>query len=112
MKTVIEILNSMPLIDEDGDIDIYSFPDFVINWPETTEEDSIDGEMYSESLDLENWGIISLNEKQMVMACGGDWQDPQTFTLVSEGDKLRVTDVKHSFDHGLTEKEIIKILSK
>ena len=113
MKTVIEILNSIPLIDEDGDLNIYDLPDFVTNWPEVSEEDSEDeGEFENESLDLENWEIISLNENKMVMCGGGDWQEPLTFTLVPEGDSLKAIDIHEGFEQGLNEREVIEILSK
>lgn len=102
--SVIEILKDV--IIEDGDVYIYGLDKVVINWPDVGEGDD------KERLDLENWEIISLNGKEMVMTAGGDWQEPITFTLVPEDGKLRVKDITVGFKEGLSHEEIIEILSK
>ncbi len=106
MKNVIEILNAAGLV-KGNNFEVYKLPRLVTNWPTVTDDDGDE-----EPLDLENYEIIKLNEKEMIMACGGDWQEPLTFTLVPDGDKLKVIDITTGFDNGLSDKEIIKILSK
>ncbi len=104
-NSVIEILKDV-IIDEDGDLDIYELGEVVINWPTVGEGDEEEG------VDLENWEIISLTDKEMVMTAGGDWQEPIIFTLVPEDGKLRVKDVTVGFKDGLSHKKIIEILTK
>lgn len=107
-KTVIDILKSIPLI-QDDEIEIFELPDFVSNWPEVAETEEDDDQM--ESLDLENWSIYSITPEKMVMAAGGDWQTPLTFTLVPDGDELRVTD-SYSGMNGeeMSDEEVIALL--
>lgn len=106
MKTVIEILNSANIVKGDS-LNTYKIPDLVINWPDVEDDDGD-----KEPLDLENHEIIELNDKEMIISCGGDWQEPLTFTLVPDGDKLRATDITAGFDEGMSTKKIIEILSK
>ncbi len=106
MKTVIEIINNAGLVSK-GQFEVYRLPRLVTNWPTVKEESGSE-----EALDLENYEIIKLDEKEMTMACGGDWQEPLTFTLVPDGDKLKAVDITAGFDDGLSDKEVVEILSR
>lgn len=100
------------VIDEDGDFDIYDLVDeCVMGWPEITmgEEDEV---AYPETLDLENWRIISIEDDKMVMCAGGDWQDPQMLTLVPENDQLKVINVEPGYENGLSYNEILEKILK
>lgn len=106
MKTVIEILKDGGLVNKDN-FEIYRLPRLVTNWPTVKDDDGDE-----ESLDLENYEIIKITDSEMVVACGGDWQEPLTFTLVPDGDKLKAIDITAGFDDGLSDKEVLEILSK
>jgi len=73
--------------DEDYDvrdtIDMYELN--VEKWPKE------DGE----PLDMENWDVVSINDEEMVMIVGGDWQDGGVLRigLNDFGDGLRVHEV-------------------
>lgn len=109
-KSVIEILKPI-LIDEDGDIDIYKIGEVVTNWPEL-DVDFENG--YAESVDLENWSIISLDDDKMIMSASGDWQTPVTFTLITtDGDTLTAINLEYDkFEDGMTERDILSVLTK
>ena len=102
--SVIQILKDNNFI-ENGEIEIYSLLDIVKNWPTVKDED------YDEELDLENWEIIEINDDKMHMACGGDWQEPLQFDLIPDGDLLKVVNIQNGFEEGLSNEEIINILS-
>jgi hypothetical protein len=100
---VIEILKSN--IIQNDEIQISKLPNIVNNWPSASDED---GEV--EPADLENWEILEITENSVKVACGGDWQEPITFTLVADGDRLVAKDAHEGFEIGLGYKEILKIL--
>lgn len=61
MKNVIEILNAAGLVKGD-EFEVYDLPDLVTNWPTVTDDDGDE-----QPLDLENYEIIKLDEKEMVI---------------------------------------------
>ncbi len=88
------------IINDENDLDIYSLG--AENWPKDDE---------GEEQDLENWEIISITDDKMVMCCGGDWQDPMTFSIVLIDGKLTVTDIKKGeFEDGMGSDEILRNL--
>lgn len=112
MNTVKDIVRKA-IVDGD-DIEIYNLPDVVINWPEVPEPDAFDDEeVYDEPLDLENWEIISISDKQMVMCAGGDWQEPLTFILEKHDEEtLKVIDTQDGYEKGMSYEDILKALTK
>ena len=122
-KNVIEIVKDAILID--GKFNMYELPDIVVNWPLVRdldngyEEDDVpyDGEENEEDgfedLDVESWEILSIDENQMTMCAGGDWQQPQIFTLEwYEHNLLKVVSKTNGYEDGLSNEEILKIFSK
>ena len=89
---------------DDEDINIYDLA--VVNWPTTTTEDGDE-----ESLDCENWEILSITDTKMVMCAGGDWQNPVTFDIELINGKLTASNYKvGKFKTGLSHKSILAIL--
>jgi hypothetical protein len=79
----------------------------VENWPEE------DGE----PLDMENWSIVSINDNDMVMIAGGDWQEGGVMRIgVDKYGDLAVLEVFEYDDekHGerMSVKEFLKELMK
>jgi hypothetical protein len=83
-------------------IDFYDLPYEleVENWPDVEDEDG-----NKESLDMENFEWLSIDDDQMVIACGGDWQDPQTLTIKMVNGELTVVETEDGFSSGISEEE-------
>lgn len=99
------IKNYLKELVEDG-VDFYDMPYEleVENWPIVI----YDGE--EESLDCENFEWISITDDEVVIACGGDWQEPLTLTIKVVDDKLTVVSTEEGFADGLSEDEFYEVL--
>lgn len=90
----------------------------VKNWPEITysERYDRDGELEetTETLDLENYEIMSLTKDKLVFYANGDWQPEHVVTVKLVNGKLTVTECRpyNEKDKGkkLTKNELLKIL--
>lgn len=112
------------VIDEDSYrlINHYKF-NKLDGWPDITygeggeHPDKIKDGLKSETqtLDLENFDFLKLNDKELQFKGGGDWQYPYIVTVKLVGDKLKVVDSrpydkKLDKGHGISADDIIKIL--
>jgi len=73
------------------------------NWPVVTDDDD-------EPLDMENFSFLSVSDTNVVISCGGDWQDPMTLTLCLKDDNLVVTEVNFGYTEGMDEEEFNNIV--
>lgn len=77
----------------------------ISKWPKVM----YDGEM--EDLDTENFSWMSITDDELVICCGGDWQDPMEVVIRLINDKLTVVDSYSSdFEDGLEEDEFNELL--
>lgn len=88
------------------DLDFYDLPhemfNDVINWPMIPEIEPFQDSL--EPLDLENFEWLEINEKELKICAGGDWQEPMNVTMKIEGDKLKVIDFKNApYKEGMDE---------
>ncbi len=100
MSTLKEKLKPI-LIDEDGDITPHNLPDHVSNWPKIDDEE----------LDTENFEILYLTHDELCIACGGDWQEPQTVTIGLSDGGLIVKSAVDGYAEGMSYDELIEVLS-
>jgi hypothetical protein len=106
-KTVIDIIRENVLVDRR--FDMYELPNIVVNWPQVVSSYGED----EEELDVESWEILSLDEDRMIICAGGDWQQPLTLTIELFNDELlQVVNSENGYEEGLSNEEILKILSK
>ena len=69
-------------------------PDQVENFPQCTDEDG-----NKEDLDFENPGDYIINhENSITFGGGGDWQDPQTFSIKVKNGKFKAFDIEDDYD--------------
>lgn len=97
-----------------------SFVTSLPDWPQVTEQTTIDFdeedvEMTSvdEALDIENFGIVSIKEKEVIFCSGGDWQTPQKLSLRFDsfnGWHLKFLDYK--WECSITDDEFDLLLQK
>jgi len=82
-------------------IDFYDLPYEleVGNWPDVEDEGD------NEPLDMENFEWLSIDDDQMVVACGGDWQEPLTLTIKMVDGELTVVETEDGFSSGLSRDE-------
>jgi hypothetical protein len=79
-------------------------PDNVVNWPIVKIEDEDFQE--EEPLDMENFEWLSITDDELVICCGGDWQEPQTLTIKVVNGKLTVTNtIPGEYRNGLNEEQ-------
>lgn len=73
----------------------------VDNWPDVKDEEG-----YEEPLDCENFEWLSIEDDELVISCGGDWQEPMTLTLeMNDNDELTVVSSKPGFSNGMSEED-------
>jgi len=97
-----------------GEWDFFDLPyvvcgDKVKNWPQLPEPDFPESLEY---LDMENFEWMSISDDEMVVTCGGDWQNPKTLTIKIIDGKLTVTksvDVTE-YKEGMSEEEFLKLI--
>lgn len=85
--------------------------DNVVNWPKVL-DDPQDPSSEKEDLDMENFEWLSLTDDELIIACGGDWQEPLTLTIRLIKGQLTVTNVTEGFEEGLGEEELLKIINQ
>ena len=89
-------------------IDFYDLPYEIQyeteNWPEIEDEDNV------EQLDCENFEWISIDDDEMIISCGGDWQEPKTLTIKMEDKILSVTNIEDGMEPGMSEEEFYEII--
>jgi hypothetical protein len=95
---------------------ITELPDWpkVMSWDNSeydSEEEAIENGEEAESLDTENFEIVSINEEEFEVCAGGDWQDPKTIVIglkFNEGKAptLQVTSIQDGFEEGMDEDSI------
>lgn len=88
---------------EDG-VDFWDLPYEldIENWPDV----DCDGDQ--EPLDLENFEWLSITDDELVIACGGDWQEPLILTIKIVNSKLTVVETEEGFADGMNEDEFYK----
>ena len=88
--------------------------DNVVNWPIVKMKDFSDDpedEFEEEPLDMENFEWLSITDDEIVIACGGDWQEPQTLTIKIVNGKLTVTNAIHGeYREGMNEDQFLQSL--
>jgi len=89
----------------------YELIEDVTNWPNVKIEDEGDDEVFEEPLDLENFEWVSISDDEFVIACGGDWQEPQTLTIKLINGKLTVTNSAEGFPDGMDEETFMRSIS-
>ena len=83
--------------------------DNVVNWPIVRLE--WEGEVDEEPLDMENFEWLSITDDEIVVACGGDWQEPQTLTIKIVNGKLTVTNaIPGEYREGMSEEDFLQAL--
>jgi len=102
------------LIEESG-VDFWDLPYelSVENWPEVKESEDDEDEDYEgdyEPLDCENFEWLSIEDDELIIACGGDWQEPKTLTIKMIDDVLTVVNVEDGFSQGMSEDEFCDAL--
>lgn len=78
------IIEKLKEINEDEYFDPYFLSNETKNWPDIPMYEDYDDEgnpipeddPEMEPLDLENWKVVEIDEKYMVIQGGGDWQQP------------------------------------
>lgn len=99
------------------EMDFYELPyelfgeDNVVNWPQISMKDFADDpdeEAVEEPLDMENFEWLSITDDTLVVACGGDWQEPLTLTIKIINGKLTVVSKVEGYEEGMDEKTFIK----
>lgn len=83
--------------------------DNVKKWPQVLEDP--DDKASKEPLDMENFEWISISDDELVISCGGDWQEPLTLTIKLINGQLTVTDKEDGFEDGMSEEEFINSLN-
>lgn len=83
--------------------------DEVVNFPQCETEDGD-----TEDLDFENYGdFVINNENSVTFSGGGDWQEPQTFSLKVKNGKIKAYDIYEGYDDGdYDAKGILKVICK
>jgi hypothetical protein len=88
-------------------IDLPGFPKVEIDGDPAAEIRFVTSENYNEEkyemLDLENFEIVSVDETEVVLCAGGDWQAPLTFAIRANDKtgKLHITDIYQGFNAGM-----------
>jgi hypothetical protein len=86
----------------------------VVNWPivEMKEiSDDPDDKFENEPLDMENFEWLSITDNEIKVCCGGDWQAPQTLTIVIVNGKLTVTNaVEEEYQEGMDEQQFLNAI--
>lgn len=97
--TVLEKL--IKLNNEDDHFNVYyCIQDNVFDWPEIEDKGYPGPTTYKEPLDLENWKVTELTDKNMIIKCGGDWQEPHEVCIeLDSNNYLTVTSFKRT-DYG------------
>lgn len=85
--------------------------DNVVNWPKVL-EDPEDPRSEKEDLDMENFEWISITNDELVIACGGDWQEPKTLTIKLINGQMTVTNTVDGYGDGLSEEQFMKIINQ
>jgi hypothetical protein len=91
-----------------SDLEFELLPEKVSGWPTITIDDGI------EDIDTENFEVLNITDDKIDVSCGGDWQEPVTFSIIKHDilDELMVVSlVRGIFQSGLTHKQILKELS-
>ena len=102
---------------EDGvefyDLHYELFGEQITNWPEIIEEDMEEEDVIGkESLDMENFEWLSIDDDELEICCGGDWQTPMKLTIQLDYDRLVVANTENDyFENGLSKDEFNHILS-
>lgn len=78
-----------------------------MNWPQVKLPD-LDGEVFDEPLDMENFEYISITDDELVICCGGDWQEHLTLTIKLINGKLTVVHTEEGYNHGMNEKTFLR----
>lgn len=99
------------------EMDFYELPyellgeNNVVNWPQISMKDFADDpeeESFDEPLDMENFEWLSITDDEIVVACGGDWQEPLTLTIKLINGKLTVVKKEEGYEQGMDEETFIK----
>lgn len=92
------IINKLKELNEDDYFDPYFDPYFLseiegwplISLPKDEDEDNLYDED-EELLDLENYEVIEIKDRSMIINCGGDWQEPHRVEIIlNSNDDLEV----------------------
>jgi hypothetical protein len=101
--------------------------DEVVNWPQINPSDflnepGINRELYpeyddeddlKEPQDMENFEWLSVTDEELVIACGGDWQEPLKITMKIVNGKLTVTKTEKVADwvDGMSQEELLRAIN-
>lgn len=119
-KPKIENIKSF-LRDALKEMDFYDLPyellgeNNVVNWPQISMKDfpeDPEEEAFDEPLDMENFEWLSITDDELIVACGGDWQEPLTLTIKLINGKLTVTHTEEGYEEGMNEETFIKTLQQ
>jgi hypothetical protein len=61
---------------------------------------------------MENFEWLSVTDDELVIACGGDWQEPYTLTIRIVNGKLTVVNAVPGYEEGLGEDDLLKIINQ
>lgn len=87
--------------------------DNVVNWPQISMSDFSDDpedQGIEEPLDMENFEWLSITDDELVVACGGDWQEPLTLTMRIVDGKLTVINYVSGYEEGLSQEEVLNLI--
>jgi hypothetical protein len=84
----------------------------VKGWPEvllTSEDDEEIGD--KDELDMENFEWLYINDDELEICCGGDWQSPMKLTIHLINNEFVVVNTEENYyENGLTEDEFDDLL--
>jgi len=64
-----------------------------------------------EEIDFENFSVLELNEDNIVICAGGDWQEPIKFELFLDNDNIKTKILEHNvYDEGIYDEEYLSML--
>lgn len=85
--------------------------DNVVNWPQVELPPFEEGDKPElEPLDMENFEWLSVTDDEVVICCGGDWQEPLTLTIRLINGKLTVINKTEGYEEGMSEEELLKAI--
>lgn len=89
----------MPYLIEGGTLVTYLLQN-IDGWPmiDMTDKQQ-DGEKWEEPVDTENCEFVDYTDDTLIIACGGDWQEPHTIIIKFEDNQVRVSESYQSEFH-------------
>lgn len=91
--------------------DLPGYPKVEIDGDTSEEIRFVTSENYNEEkyelLDIKNFEIVSVDDEEIILCAGGDWQAPLTFSIKEneKNGKLQIGDIYQGFNEGMSDEE-------